>query len=261
MNIMQNTLPPMPLAALRVFSMENRKRHTRRNFLLGLGAVVCFGLFLLVTCAPVSTRAIPPARIVPATLQPSAVPTLEDARRITAAADIHGATAADRVGSAKAGLGQSHAEMQSLVTEVGRLRKQKAASENELMLLYNRLVEQEKKTRMLVIDISDAEAALASERTLRSQVSAKLSEAERLIHAKDAEAVQLRGQLAHAEQVADAYSNAADQNAQLAAAHSAKASKAQGTISILSKFLLAASLAFVLSAIINVIQFRGKLPI
>lgn len=230
-------------------SLVNRKRHTFRKRCGSWLTTLTLG-FLCATCAPAGgPSSIPRARIVPAQSQPSASPTIDYARRLASAADIHGARAADRVGSAKSGLGESHTEIQSLVTEVMRLRKQKTASENELLALYNRLVEQEKKTRLLVKDITEAETALMQERELRAQVSDKLAEAEQQVAAKDAEATQLRGQLSHSESVADAYAKSADDNARLAQREAGRADRAEGGSKLKTKIIVGLSLALLASLV------------
>ena len=102
----------MPILMPLPYSLRNHKRHTRRTRWLAIGTLVSIALFLIVTCAPRGPIAIPRARIVAATAQPSAVPTIAEARRLGTQADAHSATAAARVGSAKTGMGESHTEIQ-----------------------------------------------------------------------------------------------------------------------------------------------------
>lgn len=256
-------LAPMPVSVPvpPAFSLANRPRHTRRTRWLAVGVLAALALGMLVHCAAPVASVPPRARMAPAAAQPSAVPTLEHARRMSAQADLHAHSASARVSSAKSGLGDAHSAIQSLTGEVERLHRQKSASENELLALYNRLVEQEKRFAILVSDLTDAEIALEQERALRQQAAESLVKAESMIHAKEAEATQLRGQLDHAEQVADAYSSAAERNARLAAAESSRADQLKGQLKTITWMLVGASLLCLVSLIFNYFQFRVRLPI
>jgi chromosome segregation ATPase len=162
---------------------------------------------------------------------------------------------------AKEGLSNSQVELHSLVAEADRLRTQKRASEGELLALYNRLVAQEKQAAALVRSVSEAEAALASERFLRNAISEELSKAEQLTTAKDAEVELLRNQLTLSEATADAMQTAAEHNAKLANASADKAAASSGRSSTLTRMLIAAIIFSVVSFSLNIVQLRGKLPI
>ena len=213
------------------------------------------------TCATVAPKRATIVRLPPASQQPSAQPTVSEARRLSSEADAKGALAADQVSRAGKGMRETQQEMQQLVETTLRLRQQKAASESDLLKLYNRLVEQEKRMRMLVSDISDAETSLASERNMRQLVSVKLSEAEALIAAKDAEALQLRDQLTYMNDVAEATRKMADDNAALAGKESARADRVAGESAFKGRLLLGTAGLLLVAGLIIFLLVRTKLPI
>ena len=204
----------------------NRKRHTRLKRQTSNFGLAVLSIFFATTCAPrpdhLSGGAI---RLVKPPVTVSAGPSLDEARQHSAKADIEAARARDAVERTKGGIEEVNAAMNAAVGEANRLRKQKRATENELLALYNRLVAQEKRMRVLVDDIIDAEAALISERDLRQKVSAKLSEAEKLNAAKEAENAELRRLLESSEAQVAAYAKVSgDKDKQL--------SKLQGQVGI-----------------------------
>ncbi len=238
--------------------MRNRKKHSRAKRFILAG----FCLLAVATCAPIGKpQRATIVRLPPATHQPSAQPSVADARRLSSEADAQSAIAADQVSRAGKGMKETQQEMQQLVETTMRLRQQKAASESDLLKLYNRLVEQEKRMRMLVSDISDAETSLASERNMRQQVSVKLSEAEALIAAKDAEALQLRDQLVYMNDVAEAARKMADDNAALAGKESARADSATGASNLKTRLLLGTGGLLLLACGVIFLLVRTKLPI
>lgn len=257
-------IAPMPVTqrlCLTHNGATNRRKHTRRNRWCMVGLLITMSLLVLLQCAPRITPVPSRVRVVPAAEQRSASPALTDARKNSSKADAHNAVAASKIGGAKSGMQESHTEMRSLVTEVGRLKIQRKADANELLDLYNRLVAQEKKFLLTIQDLDAAEVALAEERTLRKRADESVLAAEVLVHARDAEAAQLRIQLAHSEQVADSYEAASTRNAQLAAEAKAKADKSAGVISILTKFLVGVSIALLLSLVANALLFRATFRI
>lgn len=213
------------------------------------------------TCAPNTPARATVVRVNPAASQPSARPVVADIRQLSADADAQSALTAEKVRRAGSNTKVIRQEMQQLVEEADRLRQQKTATENELLSLYNSLVEQEKRMRVLVVDISEAEASLTSERAMRKQVSSKLSEAEVLISAKDAEAQQLRDQLAYVSDVADAARKMADDNATLASRESARADKVAGESSLKTKLLVGTGGLLLLSVLAIFLLVRAKLPL
>lgn len=252
-------LAPMPVSQplLLTHRGRNRRRYTHRNRWCMVGLLVCMALLVLLQCAPQPTPVPLRVRVVPANVQQSASPKLSDARRDSSKADKHNAAATVHLGGAKSGMQESQTEMQSLVSEVSRLKAQKRASENELLALYNRLVAQDRRASVILQNLTAAEVSLAEERTLRRKADESVIAAESLVHAKDAEAAQLRSQLAHAEQISDSYEQAATRNAELAAKSKADADKAAGVISLLTKFLIGVSIALVISIVTNLLLFKA----
>jgi len=231
--------------------------HGGRNRCCMVGLLVCLSLLTLLQCAPRITPVPPRVRVVPANVQQSASPKLSEARRDSSKADRHNAAATVHIGGAKSGMQESQTEMQSLVSEVGRLQAQKRASENELLALYNRLVAQDRRASAILQNLNAAEVSLAEERTLRRRADESVIAAEALVHAKDAEASQLRSQLAHAEQISDSYEQASTRNAELAAKAKADADKSAGTIETLTKFLIGVSIALALSIVGNLLFLKA----
>lgn len=229
----------------------NRRRHSAAWRRLGIGAAIglCLTAF---TCAPTTPRAVvvgTPHMAVPAST-PSAVPGLEQARKTHGEAEAESGRAQSYVQRTREGLAESQRQLQLAVTEADRLRRQKTATENELLALYNKLVEQEKRMKVLVADITDAETALESAKLMRDKALSQLVTAENQARDKEAEAKQLRDQLVHEQQVSDSYQQAASRNSQLAADASAKADIEKGRRAqvVLICWWLAAALAVSLLA-------------
>lgn len=256
-------IAPMPVTQRLCLThgATNRRRYTRRNRWCMIGLLIAASLLLLMQCAPRITPVPLRVRVVPAKEQKSASPALTDARKNNSKADAHNAVAASKINGAKSGMQESHTEMQSLVIEVGRLKTQRRADANELLNLYNRLVAQEKKFLLTIRELDAAEIALAEERALRKRADESVLAAEVLVHARDAEAAQLRIQFAHAEQVADNYEQAATRNAELAAKAKAEADKSAGVISLLTKILIGVSIALLISLGANILLFRATFRI
>jgi hypothetical protein len=186
---------------------------------------------------------------------------VEDARKISDAANTQAALAADRVERAGKGAKEARDEMQKLIDTALKLRQQKAAKENDLLELYNRLVGQEQRVRVLVADISSAELALTSERTMRSQVSSKLSQIEALVRAKDAETNQLRDQLSYASDVAEAQKQMAQHNASLVGKESQRADRLAGESTLKTKLLIGTGGLLLLACVLIILLVRSKLPL
>jgi hypothetical protein len=169
--------------------------------------------------------------------------------------------AAERIERAGKGAKETRDEMQKLIDTALRLRQQKAANENDLLELYNQLVKQEQRTALLVLDISSVELALASERTMRNQVSSKLSQIEALARAKDAEGAQLRDQLTHASDVAEAQKQMAQHNANLVGKESQRADRLAGESSLKTKLLIATGGLLLLAVVTIILLLRAKLAL
>lgn len=240
--------------------MNNRKKHSllKRRSLVGLSLLT---LLTIVTCAPVTPQRAIVVKLPPAAKQQSAQPAVSEARRLTGEAATQGARAADQVSRAGKGLQATQREMQQLVETAARLRQQKAASENDLLQLYNKLVEQEKRMTLLVMDIGEAEVSLADALTKVQQVSVKLSDAEALVAAKDAEAMQLRDQLIYMNDVAEAQRQMADQNATLASKESARADRVTGESKLKTKLLIGTGSLLLVTIFVIVLLVRSRLPI
>ena len=247
-------LQPMPL---RPFSAGNMRRHTRVKRWLPIAALLIIAIALVCCATSHGPPVAPRAKVVAAAPASSAVPSLEHSRRIASQADIHGASAAGRVKSAKSGLTDASTENQSLIAEVDRLRKLKTAGENDLLALYNRLVEQERKFAVMVSDLTSAENDLAAERALREESMAALVEAQAKATSKDAEANQLRSQLTQESANADSYKAAADQHSAASAANAARANQSAGTIQTLRRAILIGAILLIMSVGMNVIQLKG----
>lgn len=190
----------------------NRKRHTRLKRRLSTSLFAVTLAFFATTCAPKPGPVVSSVLPKPPVVR-SAGPAIEAARQSSAKADMAAAVARASVARTKTGLDEANAAMQEAVAESNRLRKQKHATENELVALYNRLVEQERRMKLLVTDIIDAEVALVNEKNLRQEVSDKLAESEKLIASKDGENAELRRLLAYSEQMTEKAAKAAQEAA------------------------------------------------
>lgn len=177
---------------------------TRATTLLG---AVC--ALVMASCAP-SAPPLPSPTVMPKPVQAaSATPALDSARKASADADLEAARARDSLAKAKASLSDINSAWKATTAEADRLRKQKSASELELIALYNQMVEQEKRSNVLVSEMATTEAALLNEKNLRAEVTTKLGDAERLVIKKDAEADELRRLLEYSEGLSATYSKQA----------------------------------------------------
>lgn len=139
----------------------------------------------------------------------SAAPTADKVERKTAEADSQSAVTEERVARAKSAADEAKAKMRTAVEEADRLRKQKSASENELLNLYNQLVAQDQKMGSLLTDLTGAQSSLFTERKLRKEASDLLALTRVQIAERDAETTMLRAQLAQANaQTDECYKNA-----------------------------------------------------
>lgn len=223
--------------------------------------VVATLLMVVSSCAPRAARLEPLVRVKPATQQPSASPVVVDVRKLSTDADVYAAVAANRVSQAGKRAKDTQTEMQQLIDVTQKLHQQKLATESDLLKLYNQLVDQEQRVSLLAADISEAERALASERTMRQQVSAKLSEIEALTRAKDAEALQLRDQLTHMSDVAEAQRKMAGDNAVLVGKESARADRVAGESALKTRLLIITGSLLLVACLIIFLLVRAKLPI
>lgn len=173
---------------------------------------LCAVSFCGTACAPKPAVTVSPVTLNKPPTSLSAAPTLDAARQASARADLVAGLARASVARAKLGLEETSASLRDAVAEANRLRQQKHATESELITLYNHLLEQERRTKILVSDIIDAEASLIHEKNLRQEVSDRLAESEKLAAAKDNENAELRRLLDYSEQLTEKASVAA-QNA------------------------------------------------
>ena len=160
-----------------------------------LAVIVC----VLPSCTPKAV-VVPDANKLP-TPPPreSARPALAEALQNAAQATAEAQRARDSVDRAKAAAESAQAAMKNSVAEAKRLHEQTTASENELLNLYNHLVEMERGMSLMTEDINKAKNALTAEKTLSASTLARLQAAEALTIEKDAEVAELRRMLTYSE--------------------------------------------------------------
>lgn len=156
-------------------------------------------IFLVVACTP-RPVAPPLDHKLPAPPQrESAQPALASALRAAAEAAAEAQRARDSVDRAQTAAATAQAAAKTSVAEAKRLLEQKTATENELLTLYNLLVEQEKGLSVLTADIGVARNALIVEKRHSGVTLQQLQLAETRALAKEAEADELRRLLTYSE--------------------------------------------------------------
>jgi hypothetical protein len=183
-------------------------------------------LALLTACFPKPSEPIvnPVKPKAPARTE-SAAGTAEQASRKSSEADSQSAVTEERVARARSAADDAKAKMKTALEEADRLRKQKSASENELLNLYNQLVAQDQKVGSILTDLTSAQTSLATERRLRKEANDLMTDMRSKIAIRDAETVMLRAQLEQSNAQSDAYYASAKDTA-------AKLQKAQQDVGI-----------------------------
>jgi chromosome segregation ATPase len=194
---------------------------------------LCGLLLWCVSCAP---KAIPlPPGYQPQAPVPQAedampyVDGLRDAHALADAASAINQARSDNVANQTATL---RAGINKVTAEADRLRKQKAATEEELDSLWQLLTHENERAIALFAEAEKARDGLIEERRLRAEANAKLAPLQKAVVDISNEAKALRLQLADAEAGSLKAHQSAENFAQLAAADKARADKAEGKISV-----------------------------
>src|SRR5690606_32523816 len=114
------------------------------------------------------------------------------------------------------------------VAEADRLRKQKAASERELELLWQNLTDISRRHDLLAKEAEEAKGALAYQTVALRNVEEHLQRAQAEAEAKEVEASILRASLSTAEKLRASTGEALEQANASAAGHAESANKAKG---------------------------------
>jgi len=231
----------------------NRLKYLQSS--LGWG-VLTVALALATTSCWDRRDPIPPhAPVVkPAAAKPSPGPLVDEAGKKGNEADAQAAITAVKLSDANTNAATAQAQMREALAEVERLRKQKSASENELLALYNRLVGQDKQLGVMMADISSARDSLEQERKLRQEANSLLSKARQQIEDKDNEVSLVRFQLDLASQDAKTNADIARRlNDQLVKARS-QASTAEGRVTTWFRIAMALLGVFILSLCLHVVR-------
>lgn len=203
-------------------------RRRRRTHCL----VIAVTALTLCTCAPAPPRAIiynPPKA---ATRQSSAVPALEQLRKLNTDADSRSSKVADGVGLAKTGIDSLGDRLAELAATSAGLSNLPSVPGTTLSELNRQLVVREQEARKLSADLTHVTADLGTERDLRRAGGVQLIKADSQVRDKEREADALRDQLAEAVGANLALQQAANANAAAATKASARAEKLQGEINL-----------------------------
>lgn len=141
-------------------------------------------LYMLVGCAP-KLDPIPP-RAIPAPRQSEAVTPLVD--RVRAEAAKSGEVSAKlegRVEALQRTTGELRAGMSAATAEADRLRKQKAATEQELDGLWQLLTASDEHAKRLFAEVEEAKSAAEAQRQQRQLSDVRLSELAQAAVARD----------------------------------------------------------------------------
>lgn len=235
--------------------MRNRKRHTRLRKIGAATFLALLGL-TLVSCWPKPADPLvkPLHPVAPGKTQ-SAGPAVDQAGKKSSEADTQSALTEERINRAKVVADDAKARMKTALDEADRLRKQKTASENELVALYNQLVAQDQKMGSIIQDLSSAQSSLTTERKLRKEANDLLADARTKIAARDAETSMLRAQLDQSNAQAEAYFNSAKASADALEKAQVKAAAAEGRITTWFRIAMALLALFVFSLLAHVARF------
>ena len=192
--------------------------------LLGLVALAFVLAFSACTAAP---GTVP--KHVPITAPPVAKRVdLSPAQRSTTEASRSNVQATGSVGRIAAELSGLKLDFKATVAEADRLRKQKAASERELELLWQNLTDISTRHEGLAKEAETAKGALAYQTVTLRNVEDHLAMVQRDAEAKEVEASILRANLSTAEKLRASDHEALQLASDSAAKHAAKANKAAG---------------------------------
>lgn len=219
-------------------------------------AVIC--AWALVACAPPPVAPVTPVTSSKPPVAPSAVNTLGEAMTALRAAELEAERTRQNLDRAQDNLNKANTSLRATVEQASKLAKQKSATEAELVDLYNRMVEQEKAYLDLTKDFDATTASLAAERALRTQITAKLSEAERKAAVKDSEASELRRLLDTSERTAAATDKAMRDYQTAAADAVAKADSLKGQNKLLFRALMVTGSLLLLCIIIAAARVYRK---
>ena len=196
-------------------------------------------------------------KVTPAPKQESAEGSLRQARNYGSEADKKGAEARAKLVEAKTGLENYRTRVSNLQDIVRKLRDNGQAGLDELQKLYEELDKQEGLIVALSENLESVEQDLQVERELRLKASLELSEATAKALRKEAEADQLRQQLADSELTIDTYEASAQANHKAAMDAMGAADRVKGEKRLIVKILIAVSALAALSLVANYLQLKG----
>lgn len=153
---------------------------------------------------------------------------ISPAQRSTTEASRSNAQASGSVGRIAAELSGLKLDFKGAVSEADRLRKQKAASERELELLWKSLTEISTRHDGLAKEAESAKGALAYQTVTLRNVEDHLAMVQRDAEAKEVEASVLRASLSTAEKLRETTHGALEKSNEVATESLIDASKAQG---------------------------------
>ncbi len=204
---------------------------------------------------PVSTPSQKPPVAV------SAVDTIDEAMVALRAAEAEAERTRQNLDRTQENLAKANSSLRSTIEQTARLVTQKSATEAELIDLYNRMVAQEKAYTDLTKDFDATKASLLAEKTARTALAAKLTEAERKAATKDAEAAELRRLLDTSERNTAATAAALDRAAKIAADAKAAADSLEGQNKTLWKVCLVEGACILLAVIIFVLLVTRRISL
>lgn len=224
-------------------------------------------LYTVLTCALIASCVKPtptPPPVVKADRPPvnvSAVTSVDDARVALQNAEAEAEKTRNSLDKARENLAKANSSLKETVAQAAKLATQKTATEGELLDLYNRMVEQEKAYTDLTRDFDATKVSLAAERSARAQIATRLSETERKVVAKDAEAAELRRLLDTSERTAELNAAAVAAERKAAAQAVTTADRLRGEVKVWRNAAIIAGGLLLVIAFLFVLKISGRLAL
>lgn len=208
---------------------KSSKRRPEDSRILRAIVIILLGLGAMLLCSNCTAQPGTVPKHVPIPAPPVAKRVdLSPLQRSTTEASRSNARASGSVGRIAAELSGLKLDLKATVAEADRLRKQKAASERELELLWQSLTDISGRHETLAKEAETAKGALANQTVTLRNVEDHLAMVQRDAEAKEVEASILRANLSTAEKLRASTGDALQEANASAASHAESANKAKG---------------------------------
>lgn len=196
--------------------------------------------------------------------QTSARSTLTEVRRVSAEVDRRNDAVRTQIDTSVANAQQYRDyEYTALKNLILKAQKKGSVTSEELEEIIDRVIAQQGQLDNFLARLKQVQAELRISRQLRQQIDEQLTEALARVAVKDAEADNLRQQLADQQLATKAVEKSANEHAEAAAKHKADAARILGRLDVFFRLFIVTLIVAVLSLGCNYLQLKrgGILPI